>query len=420
MPLDADTPTTVPFVASREAGLERLEGFLPNAGRAYANTRNYDFGPERRDNVSVLSPYIRHRLVLETDVLAAVRARFAFSTAEKFIQEVFWRTYFKGWLEQRPGVWSLYESGRDERFAILEKDRDLARRYREAVNGETGIACFDAWAHELVGTGYLHNHTRMWFASIWIFTLKLPWELGADFFYRHLVDGDPASNTLSWRWVGGLHTKGKTYLARASNIEKYTEGRFEPHRLSPEAPALTEAETPGKRSLRPAADAPPAGKSVLLITEEDGCPDDLFRGSDIAAGVSLLATDDRSPLEVGDHAKAFAEAGLADAATRASEAFGCEVAAPKSPDNWADVLRTAAADAGTKQIVTAYCPVGPVAARVAQARDELKSDGIEIVEVRRLFDETAWPHATKGFFALKTKIQDILETLDRAQGVLDL
>ena len=62
----------------------------------------------------------------------------------------------------------------------------------------------------------------MWFASIWIHTLELQWELGADFFLKHLLDGDPASNTLSWRWVAGIHTKGKNYIARKSNIEKYS------------------------------------------------------------------------------------------------------------------------------------------------------------------------------------------------------
>jgi len=62
----------------------------------------------------------------------------------------------------------------------------------------------------------------MWFASIWIFTLKLPWQLGASFFLKNLYDGDPASNTLSWRWVAGLQTKGKNYLATKSNIEKYS------------------------------------------------------------------------------------------------------------------------------------------------------------------------------------------------------
>ena len=71
----------------------------------------------------------------------------------------------------------------------------------------------------------MHNHARLWFASIWIFTLKLPWELGAAFFLEHLHDGDPASNTLSWRWVAGLHTKGKNYVASADNIEKFTDGK---------------------------------------------------------------------------------------------------------------------------------------------------------------------------------------------------
>ena len=92
--------------------------------------------------------------------------------------------------------------------------------------GATAIEPFNDWVRELKETGYLHNHARMWFASIWIHTLELPWYLGADFFLKHLLDGDEAVNTLSWRWVAGLHTKGKTYLARASNIEKYTNGRY--------------------------------------------------------------------------------------------------------------------------------------------------------------------------------------------------
>jgi deoxyribodipyrimidine photo-lyase len=73
-----------------------------------------------------------------------------------------------------------------------------------ATFGRTGIACFDQWTGELLETGYLHNHARVWFSSIWIFTLRLPWKLGADFFIRFLNDGDSASNTLSWRWVAGL------------------------------------------------------------------------------------------------------------------------------------------------------------------------------------------------------------------------
>ncbi len=107
--------------------------------------------------------------------------------------------------------------------------------------------------------GYLHNHARMWFASIWIFTLRLPWVLGADFFMRHLCDGDPASNTLSWRWVAGLHTRGKTYLARASNIATYTGGRFTPqdHDLAAFAPPLTEAAVITRTVLALPAQIPP-------------------------------------------------------------------------------------------------------------------------------------------------------------------
>ncbi|BAU31831.1 deoxyribodipyrimidine photo-lyase [Microcella alkaliphila] len=78
----------------------------------------------------------------------------------------------------------------------------------------------------------------MWFASIWIFTLRLPWQLGADVFLRNLLDGDPASNTLSWRWVAGLQTRGKTYQATADNIARFTDGRYRPRGLATTAEPL--------------------------------------------------------------------------------------------------------------------------------------------------------------------------------------
>ena len=88
---------------------------------------------------------------------------------EKFVQEVFWRTYWKGWLEGRKTVWKDYVARlknlkSEKQFKLLKKD------YNKAINGQTGINCFDAWVTELLQTGYLHNHARMWFASIWIFT----------------------------------------------------------------------------------------------------------------------------------------------------------------------------------------------------------------------------------------------------------
>ena len=210
------------FIPTRTAALERLSAFAPKAGRTYAERRNYDLGPGQHSDVSTLSPYVRCRLITEEEVLQAVLAKHSRETAEKFVQEVYWRTYWKGWLELRPQVWDHYRQLLSRAWNDVQTQGGLRARWETACKGETGIDCFDAWAHELAATGYLHNHARMWFASIWVFTLELPWELGADFFMRHLLDGDPASNTLSWRWVSGIQTQGKTYLARTSNISKFT------------------------------------------------------------------------------------------------------------------------------------------------------------------------------------------------------
>jgi len=197
--------TVYSWIPSRDAALAALEDFLPRAGRDYAETRNEDRGPSDRANVSGLSPWIRTRLLTESEVVSAVLKRHSFAAAEKYIQEVCWRTYWKGWLEARPSVWRDYLTEMPKaRSAFMS-----TRHYQQAVEARTGIDCFDAFVRELVEAGYLHNHARMWFASIWIFTLQLPWVLGADFFMRHLLDGDAASNTFSWRWVAGLADGGQ-------------------------------------------------------------------------------------------------------------------------------------------------------------------------------------------------------------------
>ena len=223
---------------SRDAGLGRLSAFLPRAAE-YARGRNRVVPPH--DRVSGLSPYLRHRLILESEVIGAVWSAHPPAAVEKFVAEVLWRTYWKGWLELRPQVWRAYLDQWRRDWDGL--DGPAAERHAAAVEGRTGIDCFDAWVGELTATGYLHNHARMWLASIWIFTLRLPWTLGAAFFLRHLRDGDPASNTLSWRWVAGLHTRGKHYLARAENIARYTDGHFDPRgQLDEQAGPLTEPE----------------------------------------------------------------------------------------------------------------------------------------------------------------------------------
>lgn len=410
MPID--TLTTFPVKPARSAGLAHVRAFLPNAGCRYATTRNCDYGPSNRSNVSMLSGHLRHRLILETEVLDAVLSRYTQSTAEKYIQELLWRGYFKGWLEQHPTVWTAYNRDVSNLIEVLDSDTDLAHRYQQAVSGNTGIACFDAWSRELVDFGYLHNHARMWFASIWIFTLRLPWQLGADFFYRHLIDGDPASNTLSWRWVGGLHTRGKTYLARSTNIEKYTAGRFAPHgQVANSAPPLTEDIVHPMQPLRPVSLDFRRERVGLLTTEEDGCAEDLFGDLKPLAGITLLATQARSPLLIGNKAAAFADGALQDAAARAAKHFACSFRSPSEVADWGHELAKWALGEGVDTIVTAYAPIGPVADRLASARKHLANHGISLCEVRRQYDDLTWPNANRGFFALKKKIPGILEAI---------
>ena len=199
-----------------KANKDKLD-FIQKGLKDYSSQRNYDYGPKSRENISNLSKYISHRVINEYDLVREILSQYSLQNVDKFVQEVFWRVYWKGWLEHRPEVWKDFVNSSP---TYSEED------YMKAINGETGIECFDDWVNELKKENYLHNHTRMWFASIWIFTLNLPWELGARFFMKYLFDGDAASNTLSWRWVAGIQTQGKNYLARESNIRKFTNQRY--------------------------------------------------------------------------------------------------------------------------------------------------------------------------------------------------
>ncbi len=220
------------FETTRKGALDKLDHFIENEISNYNFKRNFDFGPKRRENISCLSPYITHRLINEYETIKKVLKKYPYQKVEKYVQEVFWRVYWKGWLELRPKVWTDFV----EDLKIIKDNGKLD----QAKNGETEIDCFNDWVKELKEFNYLHNHTRMWFASIWIFTLKLPWQKGAEFFLRHLYDGDAASNTLSWRWVAGIQTKGKNYVAQSWNIEKFTNNRYQKIKLNDNAVPLVD------------------------------------------------------------------------------------------------------------------------------------------------------------------------------------
>ncbi|MFC3101444.1 FAD-binding domain-containing protein [Altererythrobacter lauratis] len=390
------------FPPSRAAALDRLAAFVPQAGRHYAEGRNTDHGPGAPSAVSRLSPYIRHRLLAEEEVVSAVLARHSLNAAEKYVQEVLWRTYWKGWLEMRPQVWRRYLAQREADQAAVRNPIMLAA----AQSGATGIEGFDDWARELVATGYLHNHARMWFASIWIFTLRLPWTLGADFFLRHLLDADAASNTLSWRWVAGLQTPGKTYLATAENIARFTNGRFAPAGLAAGAEALTE-EPVGKPQTLPAPETPdPDAPALLLVTPEDMWPEWMWR-SGLAIAGALVVDDDT--LACGAKARRFIVGAASDAASGISAAAGLGVEMAARLD--AASLLAAARSAGARQIVTPYAPVGAVADALAALAPVLEAEGVPLRQLRRAWDNAFWPHATKGFFPFKERIPEGLRTL---------
>jgi deoxyribodipyrimidine photo-lyase len=299
---------------------------------------------------------------------------------------------------------TAFNARRLELKAQMAADPSLREDYTRATEGRTGIACFDAWVKELRDTGWLHNHARMWFASIWCFTLKLPWVLGSDFFFKHLLDADAASNTLSWRWVAGLHTPGKHYLARADNIRVNTRDRFDP------AGQLNETASPLAEDLpvsaliisswQPPAMPSCAGRTALLLHDDDLGIDSDWPLDGVAA-VAVL----RLPhiADQAEPAARFTDGCAHDAAQRASTAL--DVAADVlTPDRIADWATSHAVE----WIVTPYAPAGLTAWALADLRPKLAERGIALQPMIRPWDRAVWPHANRGFFQLKAKIPSLL------------
>lgn len=400
------------FTPTRERALARLAEFLPAAGRRYAETRNHDDGPDEagRSNVSQLSPWLHAGLIGEPEVLSAVLAQHSSRAAEKFIAEVFWRIYFKGYLEQRPAIWADYVTGRDGALAALERNAGLRTAYAQATEGRTGIAAFDVWAKELVNTGYLHNHARMWFASIWIFTLRLDWRLGADFFVRHLMDADAASNTLSWRWVAGLHTKGKHYLARADNIARYTAGRpdgpLAAEGLTDEAEPLSETPEYGRQKLdlpRPVSAQDLAEPFALLLHDEAAHHAPLGLSVSPRLVIGAGRWEARSPSDVGPHARAFAQGALASGMAEAATAFDCPAREWQPGQPLGELLQ----EAGISRLVVPYLPVGWTRDALWPELSLLAAEG-QVISLLGELDRVTWPLAKAGFFGVAKSIDDCL------------
>jgi deoxyribodipyrimidine photo-lyase len=247
----------------------------------------------------------------------------------------------------------------------------------------------------------------MWFASIWIFTLRLPWSLGADFFLRHLLDADPASNTLGWRWVAGIQTPGKTYLARPDNIEKYTGGHYRPKGLASQAQPIRSEAPPHPMPLRPAAALPLRRPAILLLHGDDFAAHELIPpGTDIRATVVAASGHPDHPWPFGRRASRFVASLAPDTANRLTRDGKTNVHIIDVLQ--ADALRRYCDSTQVRTIVTTEAPVGPLADGLQRLTRELAGEGIDVVTLRRRWDDLAWPHATHGFFRFRQQIPELI------------
>ena len=377
------------FEASRAKALDKLNYFVENNLSEYSKLRNFDFGPENRSNISCLSPYITHGIISEKEVIEKSLGKFSFSKNEKFIQEVLWRTYWKGWLELRPNVWSDYLM---ELNKIKEEFKNN-QSYLDAIQGKTNIECFNAWINELKENNYLHNHTRMWFASIWIFTLELPWQLGAEFFMQHLYDGDAASNTLGWRWVAGVQTQGKHYLASEWNIKKFTNNRFNNIKLNENAPPKVSQRT--YPIIKKDFNNPQNIEDKNLLIFENNLSFEItdFQNNKFKKIYLISSKNENRSIKLSEKVVKFKSLLIEDQEQRLkAKSIDCEVI---------DISEI-------KKIENCYI----LYPTVGENLDYLNSNNIKIDFLYRKLDQYSWQYCNKGFFNFKNYIPKIISAIN--------
>jgi hypothetical protein len=378
------------FGPSRASAIENLNKFVDQNLFEYSRLRNFDFGPDNRSNVSCLSPYITHGVISELEVIKKSLNKFSFSKNEKFIQEVLWRTYWKGWLELRPNVWTDYLN---ELKKIREEFKDN-QNYRNAIEGNTNIECFNEWIKELKETNYLHNHARMWFASIWIFTLDLPWQLGAEFFMKHLYDGDAASNTLGWRWVAGIQTQGKNYLASEWNIKKFTNNRFNDIKLNENAPPKTSDKTYAASKLEFNSPQNLQEKNLLIFENNLSFEIGDFKDQKFKKVFLVSNKNENRTIELSEKLLKFKSQLIEDQKKRLEE---------KSIDT--EIIDLSEIQNINETSYGLYPTVG-------ENLDFINTNNLKIEFLYRKLDQFSWQYCNKGFFNFKNYIPKIITTFN--------
>ena len=377
------------FEASRAKALNQLNNFVDNNLAEYSKLRNFDFGPENKSNISCLSPYITHGIINEKEVIQKALSKFSFSKNEKFIQEVLWRTYWKGWLELRPNVWDDYIIELSQIKNEFRNNKD----YITAIEGKTKIDCFNEWVNELKENNYLHNHTRMWFASIWIFTLELPWQLGAEFFMQNLYDGDAASNTLGWRWVAGVQTQGKHYLASEWNIKKFTNNRFQNIKLNENAPPKISEKS--YQIIKQDFNNPQKIENKNLLIFENNLSFEItdFKENNFKKIYLVSNKNENRAIKLSEKLVKFKSHLIEDQVQRLkNQSIDCQII-----------------DISELTNIENYYGLYPT---VGENLDFLNSNNLKIDFLYRNLDQLAWQYCNKGFFNFKNYIPKIVSSFN--------
>ena len=362
-----------------------LKNWMPKSMDFYSTNRNYDVAGKQ--TTSRLSSAISSGIIKESDIIRSLN-EYGVASSNKFLEEVFWRIYFRGYFETHPSIWQSYKE------SLIADKQSKGVEYQNAIDANTGIECFNDWLRDLYKTGYLHNHTRMWFASIWIFTLKLPWELGCDLFMRYLSDADEASNILSWRWVAGLHTSKKPYAARASNIKKFTD-KYNPINELNESPKALYEDLMHNFIPMNFNSKIPHRCSLLLI--------DNFFDTD---GINLSNTkiDAFYVLDTSSFNKRAIDRILIESKVEIIEHISKKI-------NLAPIF-VSMSDMSIlfgKPLVTSMLRTGEFKDFLDTALRSLESSS-DVYMLPRKIDELSWNHCKGGFFKLKSKISSIVDS----------
>ena len=208
----ARSPEISPIPGGRVAALKRLAQIDP---ARYGASRNMLDGA-----VTHLSPYLRHGLLSLAEVRRELLKLDQGEKAHKLLQELAWRDYYQRvYARLGEGIWKDIEG---YKTGIASYRSELPA---EISSGTTGLVCIDSFARDLRENGYLHNHARMWTAAYVVHHRRVRWQAGARWFLQHLLDGDPASNNLSWQWVASTFA-AKPYYFNQENLAHYTEGTY--------------------------------------------------------------------------------------------------------------------------------------------------------------------------------------------------